>query len=63
MSSSSICSMEIACVEEYKWTYKFGGRNSHIKALECHLQAILSTGYQPQCYKELLRGTEVQHVM
>lgn len=43
-------------------TYKFGGRNSHIKALECHLEAILSTGHQPQCYEELLRGTEVQYV-
>lgn len=41
-------------------TYKFRGRNSHIKTLERHLQAILSTSYQPQGYEELLRAEEVE---
>lgn len=45
-----------------KGTYKFWRLNNHIEALERHLQAILSTGYQPQRYKELLCGTEVPHV-
>lgn len=42
-------------------TYKFGGRNSHIEALERHLQAILCTSYQPQRYEELLRE-QVKHI-
>lgn len=45
-----------------KGTYKFWRLNNHIEALERHLQTILCTGYQPQRYKELLRGTELLHV-